>query len=283
MHCFIQFPRLLSLARLARLSSSPTSLSKALTLASSLWRTSQTPHLTTFLSQTTSPLPVPATHSLSDLVPSLLSFDSIANLMLLLHHWMLTVSLCGVVQTLHRRFPTQTAQSALPPLHMVQKVDAEAATGIAQAVVYALSGKAGAALPMTLFRIVSPFQTSVGAWLRACLPAPVPHTTPLGDQACVNDISLAEAYVAADAASQARRMVDWVVEEGRRVSERWGLPVTERAQLERAQEWVGGGVEWHGLEMVHVEGLRDGWKKGEWSRCRREGRSWGRDGREVVG
>lgn len=253
MHCWIQIPRLICLIRTARSLQSPSILAKATSLASSLWEIAQTVPLETYLASTTTQICLPADYPVADIIDHILHFDSVYNLMLLLHYWTFTIYLCGLTHTLHTCFPVESTPAYLPSIHTVMEADAKAAVRIAQALVYALSSSTCASLPLLLFRILGPLQTSTGSWLRA-----IAHDNLLSNERVV---PMAEAYNEAQPGCREKRMVKWIVETSKSVALKWEFPIIDLGQLQRAQEFVSGGVTWHGLDLIDGDGSSERWRK----------------------
>ena len=233
MHCWIQIPRLICLVRQARSYSDISTLASAVSLAESLWTLDQVAITAEYFTATTEIVPLPAGQDISDIVPESLHFDSVYSLILLTRYWMFQVYLCGLIYSLRTYFPIETAASLLPNVDTIIQVDSSAATYIAQSFLYALSSSPS--LPLVPFRILSPLQASVGSWHRAMV-----HSDG-------SSLSLTEAYDTAEKSCRSRRMIEWILEESNRAHAKWGFPSVALWQLERAQEFINGGTEWHGL------------------------------------
>lgn len=233
MHCWIQIPRLVCLVRQARSCSDISTRASAVSLAESLWTLDQVAITAEYFTATTEIVPLPAGQDISDIVPESLHFDSVYSLILLTRYWMFQVYLCGLTYSLRTHFPIETAASLLPNVDTIIQVDSSAATYIAQSLLYALSSCPS--LPLVPFRILSPLQASVSSWHRVMV-----HSDG-------SSLSLTEAYDTAEKSCRSRRMIEWIMEESNRVHAKWGFPSAALWQLERAQEFINGGTEWHGL------------------------------------
>lgn len=233
MHCWIQVPRLARLIRRARSNSDISTLASAVSLAESLWTLDQVARIAEYFTATTKIVPLPAGQDISDILPESFQFDTVYSLILLTRYWMFQIYLCGLIYSLHTYFPMETAASLLPNVSTIVQVDHSAATYIAQSLSYALYSCP--ALPLVPFRILSPLLASVGSWHRA-----MRHSDGLSP-------SLIKAYDAAEKSCRSRRMIEWILTESNSVHAKWGFPPVALWQLDRAQEFIDGGMEWHGL------------------------------------
>jgi hypothetical protein len=123
MHVFIQCPRLSSLIRHAIAHpESTSSLVSAIALAESLWHLDLPSQVAPLLSEavTISNRPV---RGLTDVLTSSLGFDSIQNMVLCTRYWLLMNIIGGLVDTLYRRFPTETTLSLLPDRYLMHKLE----------------------------------------------------------------------------------------------------------------------------------------------------------------
>jgi hypothetical protein len=60
-------------------------------------------------------------------------------------------------------------------------------------------------------------------------------------------------------------MVKWIVETSKSVALKWEFPIIDLGQLQRAQEFVSGGVTWHGLDLIDGDGSSERWRKRVWA------------------
>ena len=72
---------------------------------------------------------------------------------------------------------------------------------------------------------------------------------------------MAEAYKEAQPACREKRMVEWIVETSKCTALKWEFPNIDLGQLERAREFVSGGTDWHGLDLINGDGSSERWKK----------------------
>ena len=252
MHCWIQIPRLICLVRQARTHGSQSTILQAISLASTLWTMRQPTMVEKYFASSTSTQPVPTSLSISDIVGSVIHFGSTSNLMLLTHGWLLVVYLCGLIHTLQKAFPMETACSDLPCATAVMATDTDAALHIAKAFIYASSNTENAPSWLLLWRILGPLQTSTGTWLRAV----VQNNATVAE----GNMLTKEIYEApgTQSPSQEKRMIEWILEESRRVAKRWGFAAIDIETLKVAEKYVSGGVEWHGLDLAVTESMK--WK-----------------------
>lgn len=237
MHCWIQIPRLICLIRQARSYPDISTLTSAILLAESLWTLHQAATTTEYFMLATKIVPLPAGEDISDIIPQSLQFDSVYSLILLTRYWMFQVYLCGLTYALRTYFPIETAISLLPNVNTIIQVDKSAATYIAQSIPYARSSCPS--LPLVPFRVLSPLHASVSSWHRVMVHA--------NANANGSFPSLTEAYRTAGISCRSRRTIEWTMKENNQVLTKWGLPLVDLEQLERAQEFINGGTQWHRL------------------------------------
>ncbi|KAF2792431.1 hypothetical protein K505DRAFT_387464 [Melanomma pulvis-pyrius CBS 109.77] len=227
MHSFIQITRLACLVRHSVAYPADIEvLTSALSLAESLWVLDPSTPISTVLASSTTLLSIPPCPSIADIIPSSLHFCSIQVAILLTRYWMLRLHLCGVIQTLYRYFSAyiEGAGVHLPCLEEVRDMDKEAAVNVAMSVPYAITIEPN--LPLVPLRLLPVVQISMGPWYRAVqrlekLSSPSGSTSVL--ESTLDD---AESEMEL---SKARRMQDWVVEQGNQIHDAWGL---ERVSVE---------------------------------------------------
>ncbi|KAF2010565.1 hypothetical protein BU24DRAFT_378663 [Aaosphaeria arxii CBS 175.79] len=165
MHSLIQVPRMIKLVRDAKRDPDDVeALAKAVSSIESLWQIMPTTLLEEYYQAVTSKLPISPGPELQGFIDDTLYFESVESVILLNRFWTLQNYLCGVTYTLYDSFPLQSAASALPSMETVERVDIAAASNVLRSVPYALS--ISSTLHLVPLRILTPMQTSIGAWYR---------------------------------------------------------------------------------------------------------------------
>ncbi|PSN69598.1 hypothetical protein BS50DRAFT_489182 [Corynespora cassiicola Philippines] len=243
MHCWIQVPRLIALVREARLHPEDMgALASAVALAETIWALDPAAVLNRHFAAATKILPIAPAQEISDIAPARFEFDSIDSLILFTRYWMFHNFLCGITWSLRTSFPQQSAASLLPSDDVVAQIDVLAATNIVQSLPQAL--RLCESMPLLPLRIASPLQTTAGCWHRAMM------------RKSGSIKPLTQTYADADASCRHGRMLAWVLEANNQIHDQWGFPRIGLNLFERAQEYISGGTEWHGLFPPGLTGLK---------------------------
>jgi hypothetical protein len=233
MHIFIQCPRLSCLVRDAIAHpDSPSYLVSAIALAESLWQLDLSSQVAPLLSEavTISTRPV---RGLTDIVTSSLSFDSIQSIVLCTRYWLLINVIGGLVDTLYRHFPTETALSLLPDRYLMHIIETDAAMQLVRSMPWADS--LSKTMPLVPLRLHTPLQISIGPWHRNILRLSVIRdSTPDLDPDVNLEISRTIAH--------AQRMESWIVEECNRIHRQWDVSLVAAQPLFDILETMAGGI-----------------------------------------
>ena len=163
MHCLIQCPRLVIAVRAAiRGQNDKVAIASAVNLANTLWSLSQQDLFAAFIDNHVLDTYDEIDEAVADIVPNGIRFDTAQNMVVGTRYWMLQILLCGCLDTLHRRFPFESAQSNFPHAETVHQVDTHAGTQLGR-VALGLGNKPS---PLTLLRTHGPLSVSTGAWHR---------------------------------------------------------------------------------------------------------------------
>jgi hypothetical protein len=165
MHILVQFPRLVVLIRQAIASPCDVVLlASAISLAEKLWQLTQANCFIDMLNSSISTVHPGWTvvDDIVDLLPYGLRFDCTENAIICTRYLLLQVLLCGTIDTIHRKFPTEYSLSHLPFPSILHQVDTNAAVQLAQV----LPGLEDNASPLILIRLHGPLSASIGSWHR---------------------------------------------------------------------------------------------------------------------
>ncbi|KAF1916495.1 hypothetical protein BDU57DRAFT_516637 [Ampelomyces quisqualis] len=231
MHAFIQCPRLNCLVRHAvSHQNDTTALVDAVTLTETLWQLNVPDHVGPLLSQavTASTRPV---RDLEDEMPESFHFESVQSMILCTRYWMLINILGGLIDTLYRYFPAETAISNIPDRYFIHKIETDAAVCLAKSIPWAES--LSQTLPLVPLRLHTPLQVSIGAWYRTMrrLRAVQSHTPGLGSDV-TDEIMQTMAH--------AQRMKDWIIEECNRIHRTWDVSIVAEGPLFEALDTMAG-------------------------------------------
>lgn len=163
MHILVQCPRLVLAIRYAiRDPGDASAISAAILLAEILWSLACQRNFVKFIDESIRVVHSSNDGSVSDILLYGIEFDVAQNMVLVTRYWLLRVFLCGTLDTLHRRFPGEFAQSLLPNPALFHSIDTCAAMQLGRAIL-ALGPRPSA---LTLIRTHGPFSGSIGAWHR---------------------------------------------------------------------------------------------------------------------
>ncbi|KAF2644512.1 hypothetical protein P280DRAFT_465833 [Massarina eburnea CBS 473.64] len=233
MHIFIQIPRLICLTRYAiDHPNDTTSLVSAISLAESLWLLDPCNLIEQLMHDSAITVPTPPFNDIADIVPDSYRFTSVASVILASRYWHLCITLCGVTEMLHARFPGYTENSLLPVLATVNKKDIDAAINLARCVRYPLD--TCPSLPLLPLRIHNTFMISISSWYR------LTRRLECQQDALKND-SEAPTVNIAEQLSGSQRMEKWVTEECNRMNELWHVEPARKKFLTAVVENMCGG------------------------------------------
>ncbi|OAG02307.1 uncharacterized protein CC84DRAFT_1262264 [Paraphaeosphaeria sporulosa] len=236
MHVYIQVPRLICLVRHAsNYPEDSLTLAAAVALAETLWELIPDEVMQEVIQSCITIVDVPPSPEIADIIPDSYYFDSIENSTVVSRFWKLQVVLSGIIQTLYQKYPAECASSRLPPLSVVEKIDADAATELARCIHWAFT--ICPSLPLVPLRIYTTFQVSVGAWCRiiqrisASNRSPPPYPDPFPSVTAYFDEQL----------SRAKRMEQFVADKSNLVHELWNIPHVNKRFLRSASIDMAGG------------------------------------------
>jgi hypothetical protein len=222
MHVLVQCPRLSCLVRHAIAHpDDTTAIVSAITLTESLWQLDLSDQVSPLLSEavTLSTRPV---RGLTDIFTNSLHFTSVQSMILCTRYWMLITLLGGLVDTLYRYFPTETALSLLPDRYIMHKLETDAAMQLARSIPWAdsLSQK----LPLVPLRLHTPLQISLGPWHRTIQRLNCVRFSSPGLDANI-DLEMTRTI------AHAQRMESWIIEECNRIHRQWDVSVVAEKPL----------------------------------------------------
>jgi hypothetical protein len=231
MHVFIQCPRLNNLVRRAITNQDDTTaLVAAITLAESLWQVNMAEQVAPLLNEavTLSSVHVPG---LADVFPDSYDFNSVQSMVLCTRYWMLLNVLAGLIDTLYRYFPVETALSHLPDRYDVHKIDTHAAENLLRSMPWSdsLSHK----LPLVPLRLHTPLQISIGAWYRTIQRLNFVRATTSNLTADVElemERTIAHAY----------RLKSYIIEECNKIHRAWDVSIVSEKPLFEALNTMAG-------------------------------------------
>ncbi len=164
MHIFIQCPRLIVAIRHAL--HDPSNLAaplSAVSIAENLWVLTQRVHFFKFIeASTTKDTTYAIDESIADVLMHGVRFSTAQDMVIITRYWLLQVMLCGTIDTIYRRFPTEYACSLLPDLETLRRTDIGAAVQLGRTV----RSLGTSPSPLTVVRMHGPLSGSIGAWHR---------------------------------------------------------------------------------------------------------------------
>jgi hypothetical protein len=231
MHVFIQCPRLNILIRHAVADQDDTTaLVAAITLAESMWQFDLAEQVAPLLHEAVvlSPRPVAG---LADVISESYDFNSVQSMVSCTRYWMLMIIMGGLIDTLYRYFPMETAMSHLPDRYAMHQIETDAAKSLIMSMPWSelLSQK----LPLVPLRLHTPLQISIGAWYRTIkrLNA-VRATIPDLDA----DVQLEIDRIVA----HAHRMKSYIIVECNEIHRRWDVSIVSEKPLLEALDAMAG-------------------------------------------
>lgn len=232
MHVFVQCPRLNCLVRHALMNpEDPNSLAAAVTLTEYLWQMNLPMHVAGLIQNAVTVIGEPPSSAMADMLIESLHFDSVQSMILCTRYWMLQNVFCGLTDTLHRHFPTETALSLLPDQESVRAIDRDAGLRLAESLSWAES--ISKKLPLVPLRLHTPLQISIGPWHRT-----IRYITSLFASDCTLATGL-DPQISNDLA-QALRMKTWLIEECNRIHEQWDVSTVDEKSLSEALDSMAG-------------------------------------------
>jgi hypothetical protein len=144
---------------------------------------------------------------------------------------MLQNVLCGLTDTLHRHFPTETALSRLPNRKSVREVDINAGIHLAKSLTWAES--VSQKLPLVPLRLHTPLQISIGPWHRTIRQV----TT---HSAFDSELDTGEVQQVSSNLSRALRMKTWLIDKCNRIHEQWDVSTVDENSLYEALDSMAG-------------------------------------------
>jgi hypothetical protein len=232
MHVFVQCPRLISLIRSAVLIPEATSsLASAVSLMEYLWQVDLTGYVNGLIKDSVTITNQPVSPQMADIMPETYHYNSIQSMILCTRYWMLLNVFCGIIDTLHRRFPAEVALSLLPDLETIRGIDMDAGLHLAKSLGWAESGSQ--TLPLVPLRLHTPLQISIGPWRRLIRNS--------NEFLAANpDLDAQTKHKISQEVNRAIRMKEWLVEQCNRIHERWDVSaVNEQSLIEALDAMTG--------------------------------------------
>ena len=232
MHVFVQCPRLNCLVRHAMTHSEDSeSIAAAVSVTEYMWRINISAHVAELIKTSVTIFNEPTSTDLADVLTKSLHFDSVQSMILCTRYWMLQNLLCGLMDTLHRHFPMETALSLLPDLESIRKIDMDAGICLAESLKWAESVSQN--LPLVPLRLHTPLQISIGPWHRT-----IRHITShtfTGDA-----IEGGFDQQTSEELSRAVRMKSWLIDQCNQIHEQWNVSTVDENSLYEALDSMAG-------------------------------------------
>lgn len=232
MHVFVQCPRLNCLVRYAIMHPDDSeSLAAAVTLTEYMWQIDLPAHVAELMQTAVTTISAPPSSDTADILTETLHFDSVQSMILCTRYWMLQNVLCGLTDTLHRHFPTQTSLSLLPQPEVLRQFDTDAGIRLAESLFWAES--VSQRLPLVPLRLHTPLQISIGPWHRT-----IRHITSLFKFDPTLDIEANQQLK--DDLNRAVRMKTWLIGKCNRIHEQWDVSTVDEDSLYEALDSMAG-------------------------------------------
>jgi hypothetical protein len=232
MHVFVQCPRLICLIRSAVMAPEATgSLASAVSLMEYLWQVDVAKYVGELITDSVTVSNQPVSSQMADIMPETYNYNSIQSMILCTRYWMLLNLLCGMIETLHRRFPAEVALSLLPDLNTIRDIDINAGLNLVKSLAWAEAGSQ--TLPLVPLRLHTPLQISIGPWLRLIRNnTEFLASSPTLDAQTEHQIS--------HEMDRATRMKEWLVEQCDRIHKQWSVSaVNEQFLIEALDAMTG--------------------------------------------
>jgi hypothetical protein len=232
MHVFVQCPRLICLIRSAVMAPEATgSLASAVSLMEYLWQVDLAKYVEELITDSVTVSSQPVSSQMADIMPETYNYNSIQSMILCTRYWMVLNLLCGMIETLHRRFPVELALSLLPDLNTIRDIDTNAGLNLAKSLAWAEAGSQ--TLPLVSLRLHTPLQISIGPWLRLIRNnTEFLATSPTLDVQTERQMS--------HEVDRATRMKEWLVEQCDRIHKQWCVStVNEQFLIEALDAMTG--------------------------------------------
>jgi hypothetical protein len=207
------------------------SLAAAVTLTEYMWQMDLPAHVAELMQIAVTTFNAPPSSDTADILTETLHFDSVQSMILCTRYWMLQNVLCGLTDTLHRHFPTQTSLSLLPGPEVLRQFDKDAGIHLAESLSWAES--VSQRLPLVPLRLHTPLQISIGPWHRT-----IRYITSLFESDPTFDIE-AHQQLNNDF-NRAVRMKTWLIDQCNRIHEQWDVSTVNEDSLYEALDSMAG-------------------------------------------
>jgi hypothetical protein len=207
------------------------SLASAVSLMEYLWQVDLAKFVDELITDSVTVSSQPVSSQMADIMPETYNYNSIQSMILCTRYWMLLNLLCGMIETLHRRFPAEIALSLLPDMNTIRDIDTNAGLNLAKSLAWAEAGSQ--TLPLVPLRLHTPLQISIGPWLRLIRNnTEFLATSPTLDAQTQHQISYE--------VDRAIRMKEWLVEQCDRIHKQWSVStVNEQFLIEALDAMTG--------------------------------------------
>jgi hypothetical protein len=207
------------------------SLASAVSLMEYLWQVDLAKYVDELITDSVTVSNQPVSSQMADTMPETYNYNSIQSMVLCTRYWMVLNLLCGMIDTLHRRFPAEIALSLLPELNTIRDIDTNAGLNLAKSLAWAEAGSQ--TLPLVPLRLHTPLQISIGPWLRLIRNnTEFLATSPTLDAQTQHQMS--------HEVDRAMRMKEWLVEQCDRIHKQWSVStVNEQFLIEALDAMTG--------------------------------------------
>jgi hypothetical protein len=207
------------------------SLASAVSLMEYLWQVDLAKYVEELIKDSVTVSSQPVSSQMADIMPETYNYNSIQSMILCTRYWMLLNLLCGMIETLHRRFPAEVALSLLPDLNTIRDIDTNAGLNLAKSLAWAEAGSQ--TLPLVPLRLHTPLQISIGPWLRLIRNnTEFLATSPTLDAQTQHQMP--------HELDRAVRMKEWLVEQCDRIHKQWCVSsVNEQFLIEALDAMTG--------------------------------------------
>jgi hypothetical protein len=231
MHVFIQCPRLNILVRHAVAhQDDTTALVAAITLAESLWQFNLAEQVAPLLNEAVV-LSSRTVVGLADVISGSYDFDSVQSMVSCTRYWMLMIIMGGIVDTLYRYFPMETAMSHLPDRYAMHKIETDAANSLIMSMPW--SESLSQVLPLVPLRLHTPLQISIGAWYRTIKRLNAVRAT-------IRDLDVDVELEIERTVAHAHRMKSYIIVECNEIHRRWDVSIVSEKPLLEALDAMAG-------------------------------------------
>ncbi|CAN9259562.1 unnamed protein product [Alternaria alternata] len=204
MHVLVQCSRLASLVRTALSCRRTTDdVTAAVRLAEYLWQSDPAKDIAELVQSSATRVASPVGSELADIVPEVLHFHSVQDMVLCMRFWTMQMVLCGLTDTLHRHFPSQSISSNMPCPESVHHLDINAGLDLMRSLHWIES--ATSVLPFVGLHIYAFLQIAIGPWYRVAQ-----GLEPLPAVGIARSSAICE--VTQERSGRAMRLKDWLVQ-----------------------------------------------------------------------